>query len=115
MELPPLRGDPVLSMQLSVFYKLESLLGCTQFLNWRLRVPSGILSIPAGGWGLRPDWKELRVMAPGLVLLAGTCSPTGAEKVTGSMVRASEPAGYPEWCVPQSWGVVSGCLRVVTC
>lgn len=29
-------GDPVLSMQLSVFYKLESLLCCSQFLNWRL-------------------------------------------------------------------------------
>lgn len=38
----PPRGDPVLSMQLSVFYKLESLLRCTQFLNWRLRVPSGL-------------------------------------------------------------------------
>lgn len=113
MELPPLRGDPVLSMQLSVFYKLESLLCCTQSLNWRLRVPSG-LSTPAVGWGLGPDWKELRVMAPDLVLLAGTCSPTGAEK-TDNTVRASEPAGYPERSVPQSRGVVSGCLRAVTC
>ena len=42
VELPLLRGDPVLSMQLSVFYKLESLLCCTPFLNWRLRVPSGL-------------------------------------------------------------------------
>ena len=73
------------------------------------------LSTPAVGWGLGQDWKELRVMAPGLVLLAGTCSPTGAEKTTDNMVRASELAGYPEWSVPQSRGVVSGCLRVVTC
>lgn len=35
-------GDPVLSMQLSLFCKLESLLCCTQFLNWRLCVLSGL-------------------------------------------------------------------------
>ena len=57
------------------------------------------LSTPAVGWGFGPDWKELRVMAPGLVLLAGTCSPIGAEKTTDNTVRASEPAGYPEWSV----------------
>lgn len=45
-------------MQLSLFYKLESLL-CTQFLNWRVCVPSG-LSTPAVGLGLGPDWKELK-------------------------------------------------------
>lgn len=60
------------------------------------------LSAPAVGWGLGPAWKELRVIAPGLVLLAGSCSPTGAEKKTDNTVRASEPAGYPERSAPQA-------------
>lgn len=57
----------VLSMQLSLFYKLESLLCCAQFLNWRLWA-LWALSTPAMGSGLRLDWKELKVMA--FVLLA---------------------------------------------
>lgn len=50
-----------MSMQLSLFYKLKSLLCCTQFLNWRLC--PWALSIPVVGLGLGLDWKELKVMA----------------------------------------------------
>lgn len=54
-------------MQLSLFYKLESLLCCIQFLNWRL-CALWAPSTPAMGSGVRLDWKELKVMA--FVLLA---------------------------------------------
>ena len=102
MELPPLMGDPVLSMQLSVFYKLESLLTLYPVSKLETSCALWALSAPAVGWGLGPAWEELRVIAPGLVLLAGTYSPTGAEKKTDNTVRASEPAGYPERSAPQA-------------
>lgn len=63
MELPRQGEDPVLSMQLSLFYKLESLLCCTQFLNWRL-CALWALSTPAGG--LEPEAGLERAEGSGL-------------------------------------------------
>lgn len=57
MAAPTEGGDPVLSMQLSLFYKLESLLCCIQFLNWRL-CPLGS-EYPCVSLGLGLDSKEL--------------------------------------------------------
>lgn len=45
-------------MHLSLFYKLESLLCCTWFLNWRLVCPLGS-EYPCVGLGLGLHWKEL--------------------------------------------------------
>lgn len=56
-------GNLVSSMQLSLFYKLESLLCCTQFLKWRL-CPLWAQDLTEG-LGLGLDWKELTVVATG--------------------------------------------------
>lgn len=90
MELPPRRGgDLILSMQLSLFYKLVSLLCCIQFLNWRL-CPLGS-EYPCCGLGPGLDWEELKVMAS--VFRPGISSPTGVEGKMDSTVRASRLAG----------------------
>lgn len=67
-------------MQLSLFYKLESLLCCTQFLNWRL-CALWALSTPAMGLDLGLNWKELKVMA--FVLLAWHLSPPCSRQEDG--------------------------------
>lgn len=80
----------VLSMQLSLFYKLESLLCCIQFLNWRL--------CPLGSehpcYGLGP-WAGLEraegngLCAPGLVSV-----PPLQQTERWTALRASDPAGH---------------------
>lgn len=91
---------------MSLFYKLESLLCCTQFLNWR---PCALwaLRTPAVGAALGLDWKELKVMA--FVLLAWHPSPTAAERKMDSTVKAAGPAGLPEQAVQASQAC---CIRL---
>lgn len=76
-------------MQLSLFYKLESLLCCTWSLNWRLVCPlawSTAVWAEALGFTVKSCWGGL--CAPGLAF-----TPAGAENMDNLGVWA---AGHPD-------------------
>lgn len=91
MELSPLRGTTWFRQCNCLFSKLESLLCCTQFLNWRLCALRA--QYPAVGVDFGLDWKELKVMALGF--LAWHLSPHWNRQESDNTVRASGPAGCP--------------------